>query len=340
MAGPLDHQVMIAAETVYGTGVTPTRSYEWDLENSEHEFDPKVIQGSGMQVGDGGFDRADRSVAVIGQGSGKIGLDFQTKGMGLLCNGPYNTGVATLVAGTTYQHLITGSLVSSLLQSFTAQYGVVRSDAAGTVDAYTYLGVTFTKHTMKCDAGGVIKTEFEWDAKARTEATALATPAYPAGLLDPYHFGQIACTIGGSVTVPTTTALAVVGTTVTDVKSFEYELDNAADTDRWVFGSRNQPRVAKRQASLKLSTEYNALTYDQAMTAHTTLPVTITATSTQALSTGFATLQLVFPACKITSPDRAQPQADTPTVDYEFAVRKPATGAAVYLVMRTSDAAL
>ncbi len=340
MAGPLDHQVMIAAESTYGTGVTVTRSYEWDLGNSEHEFDPKPIVGSGMQVGDGGFDRADRSVAVIGQGSGKIGLDYQTKGMGLLVNGAYNTATHTLVSGSTYQSLITGSLTASLLQSFTAQYGIVRSDAGGTVDAYTYLGVTFLKHSMKCDAGDIITTELEWDAKARTEATALATPAYPAGLLDPYHFGEIVCTIGGSVTVPTATALAVVGTTVSDVKSFEYELDNKADTDRWVFGSRNQPRVAKREASLKLSTEYNALTYDQAMTAHTTLPVTITATSTQALSTGFATVQLVFPACKITSPNRAKPQDGTPTVDYDFAIMKPATGSAIYLVHRTADTAL
>lgn len=340
MAGPLDHQVMIAAESTYGTAVTPTRSYEWDLDGSDHSWDPKPIIGSGMQVGDGGFERADRSVAVIGQGSGKIGLDFQTKGMGLLVNAPYNTGVATLVSGTTYQHLITGSLAASLLQSFTAQYGIVRSDAAGTVDPYTYAGVTFTKHSIKCAAGDIISTEFEWDAKSQTKATALATPAYPAGLLDPLHFGEIVATVGGSLTVPTTTALAVPGIVVNDVKSFEYSLDNQADVGRWVFGGRNQPRVAKRQATLKLSTEYNAATYDDAQVAHTTLPVTITATSTQALSTGFATLQLVFPACKITSPNRPQPQAGTPTVDYDFAIRKPASGSAIYIVLRTSDAAL
>ena len=340
MAGPLDAQVMIAAESTYGTGVTPTRSYEWDIDNSEHSFDPKPLQGTGMQVGDGGFDRADRSVAVIGQGAGKIGLDWQTKGMGLLTNAPYNTGVSTLVSGTTYQHLITGSLATSLLQAFTVQYGVVRSDAAGTVDAFTYLGTTFTKHGIKCSAGELITTEFEWDAKAQTTATGLATPAYPAGLLDPLHYGEIACTVGGSVTVPTTTALAVVGTAVSDVKSFDYSLDNQADIGRWVFGSRNQPRVAKRKATLKLSTEYNALTYDAAQIAHTTLPVTITATSTQPLSIGFATLQLVFPACKITSSNRPQPQSGTPTVDYDFEIKKPATGSAIYIVMRTADAAL
>lgn len=340
MAGPLDHQVMIAAESTYGTAVTVTRSYEWDLANASHAWDPNVVIGSGMQVGDGGFLRADRSVAIIGQGSGSIPLDYQTKGMGVLTNGPYNTGVATLVSGTTYQHLFTGLLTTSLLQSFTTQYGVVRSDAAGTVDAYTYAGTTFTKHTIGCTAGEVMKTVFEWDAKSQTKATGLATPAYPAGLLDPFHFGEIVCTIGGSLTVPTTTALAVTGTVVNDVKSFEYALDNQADTARWVFGSRNQPRVSQRVATLKLSTEYNASTYDDAQVAHTTLPVTLTATSTQALSTGFATVQLVFPACKISSSNRPQPQTGTPTADYDFDIRKPATGSAIYIVHRTSDAAL
>ncbi len=340
MAGPLDAQVMIAAESTYGTGVTPTRSYEWDIDNSDHSFDPKVVVGSGMQVGDGGFLRADRSVAVIGQGSGKIGLDYQTKGMGVLINAPYNASSVTLVSGTTYQHNFTSALVASLLQAFTVQYGIVRSDSGGTVDAYTYLGTTFLTHSISCAAGEVMKTELSWDAKARTEATGLATPAYPAGLLDPYHFGELTATIGGSLTLPTTTALATGGTAVSDVKSFEYNLDNSADIERWVFGGRNQPRVAKREATLKLTTEYNAVTYDQAMTAHTTLPITITATSTQSLSTGFAQVQLVFPACKITSPNRPSPQAGTPTVDYEFAIRKPSTGNAIYLIHRTSDAAL
>lgn len=340
MAGPLDHQVMIAQESTYGTAVTVTRSYEWDLANASHVWDPKVVIGSGMQVGDGGFARADRSVAIIGQGSGSIPLDYQTKGMGLLSDGPYNTGVATLVSGTTYQHLITGLLTTSLLDPFTIQYGVVRSDAAGTVDSYTYAGCSFTKHTISCAAGEVMKTVFEWDAKSQTKATALATPSYPAGLLDPFHYGEIVCTVGGSLTVPTTTALAVTGTVVNDVKSFEYSLDNQADTERWVFGSRNQPRVSQRQATLKLSTEYNAATYDDAQVQHTTLPVTITATSTQALSTGFATVQLVFPACKISSTNRPQPQTGTPTVDYDFDIRKPATGAAIYIVHRTADSVL
>jgi Phage tail tube protein len=188
MAGPLDHQYNVGVESVYGTGVTPTRSYEWDFGSSKHNWDPKPIQGSGMQPGDGGFERADRMVIVIGQGSGTVGMDVQTKGMGLIFNGLSDTGVATLVGGSTYQHLFTSTMTDGLLPSHTHQYGVVRSDASGTVDVYTYLGVTFSKLSMKCDSGGVMTMTADWDAKARTEATALATTADPDELVAPFHY--------------------------------------------------------------------------------------------------------------------------------------------------------
>lgn len=342
MAGPLDAQYNLGVESTYGTGVTPGRTYEWDLENSTHQWDPMPVQGTGMQVGDGAFERADRSVAVIGRGSGTVAMDYQTKGMGLIVAGALGNGVSSLVSGTTYQELFTGSLATSLLQSFTTQYGIVRSDAAGTVDTYTYLGTTFDTMTASCAAGEVMKFSTDWDAKARTEATGLAAAAYPANLLTPFHYGQFAVSLGGTITVPTTIAIgsATGGTAVNDVKSFSFNLNNNTDKERWVMGSRNQPRVSKREATLTIATEYNGVSYDQAQTAHTTLPLILTATSDQALSTGFAQWQLVLPACKVTSTNRPNPSSSTPTVEYTLSVKKPATGSAIYIVHRTSAATL
>lgn len=341
MAGALDAQVGLALETTYGTAVTPARFFEWDQGNSDHSWDPKVVAGSGMQVGDGGFTRADRSVSVIGQGSGKVGLDYQTKGMGQLLNMLFGGAQSTLVSGTTYQQLFTSGLAGSLLPSCTLQYGIVRSDAAGTVDPYTYRGCTFDSCQISCDAEDVMKMEANWDALGQSTATALATATYPASLLTPFHYGQLAATIGGTIVLPTTNTLASGGTATGDVKSFSWSLDNQADKDRWVLGgSRNQPRIGQRTSQLSISTEYNGQSFDAAQVAHTTLPVVITATSDQPLSTGFATWQLVLPACKITSTNRPNPSTETPTVDYELEVRKPATGAAIYLVHRTADTAL
>lgn len=341
MAGPLDHQIGIAAESTFGTAVTVSRFLEPDFTSVEHSWDPNAIQGSGMQVGDGGFERASRSVGVVGKGSGKFGFDLQTKGLGLLLNGLFGTGVSTLVSGTTYQQVFTSGLTTALLPSHTVQYGVVRSDASGTVDAYTYRGVTMGKLTLGVQAGEVTKGEVEWDAIGQSTATALATASYPAGLGRPVHFADWSATVGGSVTVPTTTALASGGTPAASLKSFEFELDNAIDTERWVLGgTRLQQRTAKRSASLKLAVEYDATTMDGYQVAHTTVPVVLTATTDIALSTGFAQVQLVFPACKVTSASRPNPAVETPSAEYELKVGKPDTGHAIYLVIRTSDTAL
>jgi hypothetical protein len=342
MAGALDHQLGIIPEVTYGTPLTPTSFLELDMENTTHKWDPKVVQGSGMQVGDGGFDRASRSVAVIGQGSGQVALDYQTRGMGRLIDSFFGNGVSTLVSGTTYQQLFTSALVGSLLPARTMELGVVRADAAGTVDAYRYGGTTFPKLNISCDTGDICKMTGEFDAKSQTRTTSPATATYPAGMTTPYHFGLAAVTFGGSVVVPTTVALGSGGTGVTNMRSFEYELDNQADVEDWALGAtRNQPRVAKRVGTLKLVARYDDAVYDDALVNHTTVPVTITLIkAAEALSVGFATLQLVFPACKLDANDRPPPSQTTPTTALTLRILKPDTGQAMYVVHRTADIAL
>lgn len=338
MAGPLDHQVGIGVESTWGTPVTPTRFYEWDVDASEHSYDPKRIQGSGMQVGDGGFARADRSVSVIGQSSLTLGMDAQSKGMGSLLKAALGAGTSTLVSGTTYQQLFSTGLTGALLDALTVQYGIVRSDAAGTVDAYTYPGCTVTSLELACSAGDILKVKAELDGQSPATATVLATASYPT-LLAPFHFGQGAATIGGSLTLPTSTTLASGGTAVTSMREATLSLDNGANVERWRFGGRNQPRVAKRSAKIKATLENDGTTIRDALLGHTTVPVTVTYTSSESLSTGFAQLQIVAPACKIPSGSFPQP-SDDPTYEVEFDVLKPASGQALYIVLRTADSAL
>lgn len=342
MAGALDHQVMIGAESTYGTPVTPTRGYEWDMSRSTHHWDPNVVQGTGLQVGDGGFDRADRSVAVTGQGNGVIGLDYQTRGMGMLIDSSFGTGQSNLVSGTTYQEFITSALTGALLPARTVEYGVVRADTGGTVDAYRYAGVTFPKLTIACASGDICKVTSEWDARSQAGPGTVATASYPAGLTTPFHFGQAVITVGGTIVLPTATALATGGTPVTNARNFTMVLDNQADTADWALGGvRNQPRVSKRVATLEIEARYDSAVYDGYLTAHTTVPVTITFTKTdEALSTGFAQLQLVFPACKLDDNDRPAPTQDTPVTPLSMRILKPTTGNAMYIVHRTAATAL
>lgn len=338
MAGPLDHQVGIGVESTWGTPVTPTRFYEWDTDGSEHAYDPKRIQGSGMQPGGGAFSRADRSVSVVGQSSLTLAMDAQSRGMGLLLKAALGVGTSTLVGGTTYQQLFSTGMTGALLDALTVQYGIVRSDTGGTVDAYTYPGCTVTGLELACSAGDIVKAKFELDGQPPATGTALATASYPA-LVAPFHFGQGAVGMGGTLTLPTTTTLASGLTAVTSVREATLNLDNAANTERWRFGGRNQPRTAKRSAKIKLTIENDATTIRDALLNHTTIPLTITFTSSEALSTGNATLQIVAPACKIPDGSFPQPSADS-VYDVEFDVLQPASGQALYVVLRTADTAL
>jgi tail tube protein len=341
MAGALDHQIGLIPESTYGTPLTPTTFLEWDMDNSGHSWDPKVVQGTGMQVGDGGFQRADRSVSVLGQGKGTVGLDYQDRSMGKFIDSFAGNGAATLVAGTTYQHVFTSALTGALLPSRTLEYGIVRSDAGGTVDAFRYAGVTFPKLTVSCDTSDVLKAVGEWDARSFIRNTSPATASYAAGMLTPFHFGHAAVTFGGTLVLPTTVALGSGGTAVTNFRNFTWEMDNQADVDDWALGGvRNQPRIGQRASSLKMTARYDVATYDDALAAHTTVPITITFTDTSKVISGALNpvVQFVFPSCKLTAGDRPGPSVDTPVNELEFRVLKPTTGNAWYIVHRTSDA--
>ena len=341
MAGPLDHQLGIGLESAYGTAVTPTRFFEIDPGNVNHQHDPMVIQGTGMQVGDGGIGRADRTAAVgLGHPSGSWTMDLQVAGLGLLFNALFGNGVATAITGGS-QQLFTSASTAALLPSHTCQLGVVRGDSGGTVDAFTYRGWMAKSFEITSDLESTTTLAVEWDALAQTTATALATASYPAGLAIPFHWGSWAITVGGSVTNPTTSALATGGTAFPDVKTWGWKWDRALDTERWTQGGgRLQPRAGRSEPELTLTTEYSGLTLDSALTGNTTLPVTITGTAASAVGAGFAQAQLTFPACKVTSPNRPGPSADTPTVDYTLAIKKPTSGAAIYAALRTVDTAL
>jgi hypothetical protein len=338
VAGALDHQVGIAAESTYGTPVTVTRFYEWNPD-SKHQWDPRVQTGTGLRVGSR-FARADRRVSVVGMGNGTITTDVFDKGMGVLLNAAMGNGASTLVSGTTFQQLFTSTLTSSLIPPLTIQYGVVRSDTAGTVDAYTYAGGSITKFELSCDSAGFLTSSFDWDAASLATGTALATASYPTNTAA-FHFGQGAMTVGGAVTNPTTTALATGGTAATNIRNFTLSVDNNLDTGRWRFGGRNQPRTGVPKATIKATAEYDAVTWRDLLINQTTTSVTLTFTDTSiSLSTGNAQFQIVAPACKVNPGAFAQPSPDTVTADVEFEVMEPSTGSALYLVIRTADSTL
>ena len=340
MAGSLDAQIGSIPEVTYGTPLTPTRFYEWGVE-SKHRQDPGIQQGMGLRVGSR-FARADRRAPTQQTNTGTIESDVFAKGYGTLLNACMGgNGVSTLVSGATFQQLFTSILTTSLAPSLTLQYGIVRTDTGGTVDAYTYAGATVTKWTLTQDVGGFLHLSIEWDATTLATGTALASASFST--VNPaFHYGMASATYGGAVTAPTTTALATGGTAATNVRNFTLEVDNNLDVARWKFGgTRNQPRMGRPKATIKATVEYDSTTWRDALTAQTTAPFSITWTDTgTALSAGFATFQIIAQATKANVNDFAQPGDGTVTQDLELEVLEPAAGAALTIATRTSDTVL
>lgn len=343
MSALTDHQFGLKAEAAYGTPVVVDRFLPI-LASSEHDFDPTVIQGEGMQVGaPGGVNRADRRFAGVGFGTLKIVTEGYSKGLGLLISHATGTATHTLVAATTYQQVFTPTLTGVLLPSATMQVGIVDNTGAA-ANPYTYAGCTVGSFELELGEGPTAKVQwtFSVNAKSMATATALAAASYAAS---PSIFSSAStCSFkpGGTLTVPTTTvAASSTGTANTTLKAFTLSSDSNIDDGRWIPGGRNQPTAGKRSHTLKLTYEYSDNTFRDALISQASTPLLIDLQTTETLSTGFATLQLAIPAAKVNGGTIPKPtNGETVTCESEFEILYNGTEMPYYIVQRTADAAL
>lgn len=341
MATSQDVQFGMVAESTYGTSVTPTRFLE--LADESLRYNKNIVQGTGLRVGSR-VARSGRRVITRKDATGDTSFEVLSKGFGLLLTACFGTGVSTLVGGTTYQQLFTPTQTNTTLPSYTVQKGIPRAD--GTVDPYTYVGCCVDSWEFTLDTSGIAMLKVTWDCRDMATATALAVASYASGA-NLFHFGQSATggmAIGGSLTVPTTTALATGSpTAVTNVRAFSLSVSNNLSRDRFNMGAsglKAHPTVGLREIKGKVSFEYTDTAIRDAFIADTEVPMVFTLTGA-ALSTGNETLQFAIPAAKF---DGDLPNAngtDMIVTDAEFSVLDNLTAAQpLYGVIRTADSAL
>lgn len=237
----LDAALHVAQEVTYGTGVTPTRSYEAKADSFKRAQDPLESIGfrAGMET-----VRSDRRRPVNMGGSASTEFDFLNKGMGLLLEGILGTSAGpTQVAATSAYDQQHDSAPGDAGKSYTLQMVRPHTDGS-TPKAFTHLGCKPTGWTLSVEAGGLLTLTVDWDFQDVTTATATASSAYPAST-DVFTWDQ--CTVQ-------------VDSVDFDVSSFELSCDLGLNVERrYLRGSalKREPfRAAVPQYTLALEAAY------------------------------------------------------------------------------------
>ena len=340
MAALTDSQIGIKKESTYGTPVTVDRFYTME-EGTTYSYEPRRRQSMGLQVGSR-FPLGARSVMRTPQAEVTLKVALQSKHLGLLWEAGLGVIAHTVVSGSTYQQRAHTGITGVVLPSYTIQIGHVRND--GNVDPKTFAGCTAKSLELDfpgedSDDGPTLTIVF--DALSMATATGLASASYATS---PYLFDASQCAggmgLGGSVTVPTTTALGSGPTSFADVKSWNLKVEHGVDVGRWVQTAqrRNQPTAGVPKATLTAEIEYNALTVPTAIIAGTLLPFYATYTTSEALSSGFSQFQAVIPQM-VLNKDLPAPSRETVVMSVEADILEDGTNEAVYIVHRTADTA-
>jgi hypothetical protein len=333
-----DAAIGVATETTFKTGVTPSRWFEFTQETLD--WNKNIKQGKGLRVG-GRVARSGRRVVPSASGSGDVDLECVSQGMGLLWNYALGANTYTLVSGSTYQGVFT---LGDNPPSFTLQKTLphVNTDGTFTLDPVTFLGCSVTKTEIDFTAGDIVAAKFSVDAADVTTATGYAAASYPSAP-NPFHFANGSVSTG-TLTAPTTIALASAVTAVADIRGGSVVIDNALTLDRGLNlgsgGRHGDPTVGLRNITGKVDVEYDSTTFRDAVLNETPMCIVLTYTG-GALSTGTEKLQIVLPEVKFDSQIPMTNGTDLITQSMSFEVLDNLTAAQpIWIVTRSSDTAI
>ncbi|MBT9255375.1 hypothetical protein KMZ30_07290 [Phycicoccus sp. KQZ13P-1] len=328
-----DCSIGFAKESTYGTGVTPTRFLEFVDESLD--FNKTIVQGKGLRVGSR-VARSGRRVVPTADAGGDFSLEVASKGLGLLWEFLMGSGASALVSASTYQQVFT---FGDTMPSATFQKGLPRVD--GTVDAYTFLGCTCDSWELEFGNADIPLLKVTTDAKDVTTGTAYATPSYPSGAnLFTFAGGAIST---GTLTAPTSTALASAATPLANVRSGSVKVSHNPATSRFNFGGggrKAKPTTGMREITGSLTVEYDSTAFRDAVLNETPMSLVLTYTG-GALGTGNETLQVVIPEAKFDGKLPAANGGELITVDMGFTGLDNLVAAQpLWVVARTADNAL
>jgi hypothetical protein len=315
----------IAAESTYGTYVTPSRFYEFTDESLEYE--KETVASEGLRAG-GFMPRVQRRLVTAVGGTGDLTMDLPTKGLGLLLNQALGSVTVAQQGGTT-AYLQTHTLGDLAGKSFTAQVGVPRTD--GTVIPKTLLGCKVASFELACAAGELASATFSIDARDVVSNQTLATPSYSptTGL---FSF------LGGTVRLDGTAIAAIGGASVS--------VDNGLKTDRRFFGGsgrKSEPIIADwRTVEGSLDAEFTAdgaTLMDRYMT-DTTVAIVLEFVGATISGSFSELLRVTMPACKFNGSSASVGGPDVVTLDMGFTAFDNGSGQPITVEYQSTDLAV
>jgi len=333
-----DVALTIAKETTYGTGVTPTRSLEFLSESLT--FRKKVNESTAYKYGSRLQSSAGRTI-ITSDAGGDVKFELGTKGFGLpfeACLGAV-TNTETAVDSGLFQQVHT---VGEPQPSLTVQKVLPAfdpSDGSFVDKVYTFDGALVSSWSLEVPQSGVASLSLTFDSRNVATDVAKATPSYPTDnhLL---HFGG-ACLYTGTLTAPTTTALASATTPVANVKAITITGNNALAADKTYYfcgnGKKDKPWRGRVKVSGTMTVEFTTDgPFVDAFLEDTSMSLLLTLS---ALENVDEKVQVVLAEVKIEG-DLPQAGGEPGVIELKvpFTAYEDATAAeAIYIVNRTYD---
>lgn len=229
----LDAQIMFAQESTYGTGVTPTRTLEFNSEGLSQDI--TYLDSAGLRKGNA-YKRTSRTIQSRFSVDGDVELEIATLGMGQLVRNMLGstTTTTTLISGSAYKQIHVPGGSQGL--SFTTQVGRPEP-GTGTVVPFTYAGCKISKWELSLKDNAIPTLKVSITGRSETTATALATTAYLTGS-QVFSFKGATLKLGGTPATASGETTITGGTAVAAlVKGITISGDNSLATDRFGVGN-------------------------------------------------------------------------------------------------------
>lgn len=230
----LDAQLMLKAETTWGTAVTPDKAVEFNSESLKSE--PTWLEPTGLRAG-AKYKRAARVRQSRKTVSGDLALEWATKGMGTLVKhmlGAAITTPAQIAATTAYKQIHTPGDFRGL--GLTVQVGRPEP-SSGTVRPFTFAGCKIGKWSLSVKDNEIPTLSLTVDGKSESTATALAVASFVPGAAV-FDFSQATLKLGGTATTASGETTISGGTAVAAVVK-EVSLSGEAPMAAERFGIGN-----------------------------------------------------------------------------------------------------